>query len=124
MPAAHEPVPQVERTDGDPRTRQFGWSDLGNLWVKEELRRKGIGTWLLGTVADWLRLGGIQRLLTYTRPDDEDELGFATHHGFKELVRTERGWVRKPTGRPGCELTRSHFVEEFRHCHEPETIRA
>ena len=89
------------RTDGDPRTRQFGWSDLGNFWVKEELRRKGIGTWLLGTVADWLRLGGIQRLLTYSRPEDEDELGFDAHHGFKQLVRTERGWVRETSSDVG-----------------------
>jgi GNAT superfamily N-acetyltransferase len=82
-------------TDGDPRTRQFGWSDIGNLWVTEELRRQGIGTWLLAAGADWLRLGGIQRLLTYARPEQEDEFGFAARHGFHELVRTERGWVRE-----------------------------
>ncbi len=85
------------RNDGDPRTRQFGWSDIANLWVKEDLRRKRIGSWLLGTAADWLRLGGIQRLLTYAWPEQQDQLAFAAHHGFLELVRTERGWVREQT---------------------------
>jgi GNAT superfamily N-acetyltransferase len=93
----NEVVGHVEvelRDDGDPRTRQFGWSDIGNLWVNEELRRQRIGSWLLGAAADWLRLGGIQRLITYAWPEQRDQLGFAAHHGFQELVRTERGWVR------------------------------
>jgi GNAT superfamily N-acetyltransferase len=83
------------RADGDPRARQFGWSDIGNLWVKPEFRRQGIGTWLLGATADWLRLGGIQRLLTYAWPEQQEELAFVNRHGFRELVRTERGWVRE-----------------------------
>ena len=94
------------RTDGDPRARQFGWSDIGNLWVRDDLRRRGIGTWLLGVAADWLRLGGIQRLLAYIRPEEHDELGFLAHQGFRELVRTERGWIRESVAqdllRPGA----------------------
>lgn len=82
------------RADGDQRTRQFGWSDIGNLWVKDELRRRGIGTYLLGAASDWLRLGGIQRLIAYARPAEEDELAFLRGHAFRELVRTERGWAR------------------------------
>jgi GNAT superfamily N-acetyltransferase len=83
------------RADGDPRARQFGWSDIGNLWVKEELRRRGIGTWLLANAADWLRLGGINRVVTYARPEKTDEIGFALANGFRELVRTERSWIRQ-----------------------------
>ena len=45
------------------RSRQFGWADVGNLWVAEKHRRRGIASWLLGIAADWLRLGGIERLL-------------------------------------------------------------
>ena len=83
------------RSVSDIRSRQFGWADIGNLWVAEEHRRRGIGTWLLGIAADWLRLGGIERLLTYNWPSETEELAFVTHHGFRELVRTERGWTRQ-----------------------------
>jgi GNAT superfamily N-acetyltransferase len=79
----------------DLRSRQFGWADIGNLWVAAEHRRRGIGTWLLGIAADWLRLGGIERLLAYAWPSQEDELAFLTQHRFRELVRTERGWIRR-----------------------------
>jgi GNAT superfamily N-acetyltransferase len=93
-----EVVGEIEvelRSQGDLRDRRFGWSDIGTLQVNEELRRHGIGSWLLGAAADWLRLGGVQRLLTYAWPEEEASLGFAAHHGFRELVRTERGWVRE-----------------------------
>ena len=83
------------RSVGDIRTRQFGWADIGNLWVSEEHRRSGIASWLLGIAADWLRLGGIQRLLAYAWPEHKAELAFLTRHGFGELVRTERGWIRE-----------------------------
>jgi len=85
------------RGESDPRSRQFGWSDIGNLWVREDLRRRRIGTWLLGVAAGWLRLGGINRLLTYAWPNELDAIGFATANGFHELVRTERGWARDAT---------------------------
>jgi len=50
--------------------------------------------WLLAQAADWLRLGGSTRLVTYAWPEEADKLAFATAHGFRELVRTERGWLR------------------------------
>jgi GNAT superfamily N-acetyltransferase len=74
---------------------QLGWADIGNLWIAEEHRRRGIATWLLGIAADWLRLGGIDRLLTYTWPSEVEELAFVEQLGFRELVRTERGWTRQ-----------------------------
>ena len=83
------------RSPSDIRSRQFGWADIANLCTHEEHRRQGIATWLLGIAAEWLRLGGIERLLTYAWPNQADELAFAAHHGFRELARTERGWVRK-----------------------------
>jgi GNAT superfamily N-acetyltransferase len=85
---------EVELRTSDVRARQFGWADIGNLWVAEPHRRRGIATWLLGVAADWLRLGGVERLLTYAWPSEVEELAFVAHHGFRELVRTERGWTR------------------------------
>jgi GNAT superfamily N-acetyltransferase len=87
------------QTDGDQRTRQFGWSDVGNLWVNEDRRRLGIGTFLLAAAADWLRLGGVHRLVAYASPTDGDELAFLRTGGFCELFRTERGWVRATPNR-------------------------
>jgi GNAT superfamily N-acetyltransferase len=94
---AGETVGYIEveiRSDADPRARQFGWSDIGNLWIRDDLCRQGIGTWLLAGAADWLRLGGIERLLAYAWPEEEAELAFLSRHGFEELVRSERGWER------------------------------
>jgi GNAT superfamily N-acetyltransferase len=87
---------EVELRASDVRSRQFGWADIGNLWVAEAHRRRGIATCLLVIAADWLRLGGVERLLTYAWPSETDELAFIAHHGFRELVRTERGWTRRP----------------------------
>jgi GNAT superfamily N-acetyltransferase len=73
-----------------------GWADIGNLFVREQDRRKGVATWLLGHAAEWLRLGEVSRLVTYATPDEKDELAFDASVGFRELVRTERGWRRTP----------------------------
>jgi GNAT superfamily N-acetyltransferase len=86
---------ESDLTAGGTRSRLAGWSDIGNLNVAEEHRRKGIATWLLGCAADWLRLGGIRRLVAYAWPEAEDELAFLARVGFRELTRTERGWQRR-----------------------------
>ena len=84
----------VDRTAGGTRSRFAGWSEVGNLWVEEAHRRRGIGTWLLAHAADWLRLGGMERLVDYAWPEQDDLLGFLAANGFRELTRTERGWRR------------------------------
>lgn len=85
---------EVENRLGDSGllVRQDGWADIGNLWVGEHHRRQGIGTWLLGQAAEWLRLGHADRLLDYAQPGQEDYLGFLRHAGFGELTRTTRSW--------------------------------
>jgi GNAT superfamily N-acetyltransferase len=74
--------------------RQAGWADVGNLWVDEPLRRRGVGTWLLGEAAAWLRLGHVDRLLDYCDEDDRDYAAFLESTGFQRLTRTTREWVR------------------------------
>lgn len=74
-----------------------GLADIGNLFVEDGHRRRAIGTWLVGHAADWLRLGGLSRLLAYAFPDDDDQLRFLASVGFSEIVRTRRGW-RLSTG--------------------------
>ncbi|MGH8930090.1 MAG: GNAT family N-acetyltransferase [Egibacteraceae bacterium] len=76
--------------------RHDGWADVGNLFVVESHRRRGIASWLLGQAADWLRLGHVDRLLDYSTPEQEGYIAFLQHAGFHELTRTTRGWARDP----------------------------
>ncbi|MBA3430135.1 MAG: N-acetyltransferase, partial [Actinobacteria bacterium] len=46
---------ETDMTEGGTRSRLSGWGDVGNLHTIESFRRKGVGTWLVGTAADWLR---------------------------------------------------------------------
>jgi GNAT superfamily N-acetyltransferase len=90
--------------DGERATRHGGWADIGNLWVAQEHRRRGIATWLLGRTAEWLRLAHVDRLLAYTwlagrdatGQDYDEERAFLQAAPFTELTRTMRGWVRSP----------------------------
>ena len=94
---------EVETFDeGERLTRTAGWADVGNLQVSEPYRRRGVGSWLLGQAADWLRLARVDRLLDYawlegTDPGGvsyEDYRAFLPAVGFRELTRTRRGWTR------------------------------
>ena len=48
-----------------------GWADVANLWVRESNRRTGIATWLLGQVAEWLRMSGARQLVAYALEGEE-----------------------------------------------------
>jgi GNAT superfamily N-acetyltransferase len=69
---------------------------VGNLEVNAAHRRRGVGTWLMGQAAEWLRLGRIDRLLGYAMSEGEDGLTFLHRVGFRELTRTRRDWVHQP----------------------------
>jgi GNAT superfamily N-acetyltransferase len=88
---------------GERMSRHGGWADVGNLHVASPHRRRGVGSWLLGQAADWLRLAGANRLLNYAWLEGTDPGGlnyddyraFLSAVGFRELTRTERGWTRE-----------------------------
>ena len=84
----------TDLTSGGTLSRLAGWGELDTLWIDEAHRRRGIGTWLLGHAADWLRLGHADHFIAYCLPEQTDELAFLTRLGFRELVRTECHWVR------------------------------
>ena len=89
---------QGDLTGGGALSRLAGWADVWELHVDEDLRRCGIGTWLVGHGADWLRLARSDRLLDYVILGEGDaHLAFATALGFRELTRTRRGWERQPS---------------------------
>ncbi|SEF57425.1 Acetyltransferase (GNAT) family protein [Thermomonospora echinospora] len=72
-------------------SRWGGWADVGDLWVAERHRRRGVGTWLMGQAAAWLRLAGVTRLLDYAEAGQDEYAAFLHRAGFIELTRTERG---------------------------------
>ena len=83
--------------------RRGGWADLGNLHVAPGYRRRGVATWLLRQVGEWLRLAQVERLLGYAYAEGRDQAGqdygdyraFLAASGFLELTRTRRGWTRE-----------------------------
>lgn len=70
-------------------------ADIGNLDVVDAYRRRGVGSWLVAHAAEWLRLGDATRLLAYTEPGDDAAAAFLRAVGFRDLVRTARGWTRQ-----------------------------
>jgi len=102
---------EVEPIDaGERLSRHGGWANVGNLRVVAEYRRRRVGTWLVGQAADWLRLANIDRLLDYamlegTDPgglSDDEYRAFLPMVGFRELTRTQRGWVRDARSHVGA----------------------
>lgn len=76
-----------------------GWADECNHWVKEDIRGRGVGTWLFRHGCAWLRLGGTRRLLAYAIEDEnlpKIERYYA-RHGLVRINRTRRGWKRAPS---------------------------
>ena len=75
-----------------------GWADECNHWVREDLRGRGIGTWLVAHAAEWLRLGGTTRLLAYGIEGQETDslTPYYARYGLRPVNRTVRGWVRDP----------------------------
>jgi GNAT superfamily N-acetyltransferase len=86
---------QADLTAGGSLSRLAGWADAWELHVEEPLRRRGIGTWLVGHAADWLRLARVERLVDYGIAGEGDaHLAFLGRLGWRELTRTRRGWER------------------------------
>ena len=89
--------------EGERLSRHGGWADVGNLHVAPPYQRQGVGTWLLGQAAGWLRLAEVSRLLDYAWLEGTDPGGqnndayraFLAAAGFRELTRTARGWTKE-----------------------------
>jgi GNAT superfamily N-acetyltransferase len=107
---AEEVIGYIEvelRDEGERVARRGGWADIGNLWVAEKHRRRGVASWLLGRAAEWLRLAHVDRLLAYTYLEGRDPTGqgydedraFLRASPFIEVTRTMRGWTRDPGAR-------------------------
>jgi GNAT superfamily N-acetyltransferase len=76
--------------------RAAGLADIGNLHIDPARHGTGLEHWLLARAADWLRLCGVDRLVAYEPAADSASLALLTGAGFRELTRTDRGWVQRP----------------------------
>ena len=85
-----------DQTRGASNLSLAGWADECNHWVRDDLRRRGIGTWLVAHGAEWLRLGGVHRLVVYLIENDllDDGLRYYHRFGLRPVSRTRRGWRR------------------------------
>lgn len=78
-----------------------GWADVGNLHVAESMRRQGVGSALLATAAQWLRLARADRLLAYAELDESDLASFLKRSGFQSVTTNRRAWVQTAPVQPG-----------------------
>ena len=85
----------TELARGSALSRYAGWADVGNFEVADAHRADEIRRWLIATAADWLRLGRIDRLLAYADETEEELATFLREIGFREITRTQRGWIRR-----------------------------
>lgn len=90
----------TDLTHGGTLSRLVGWGELDSLYVADAYRRRGVATWLIGHAADWLRLGHADRLIAYCEPAQAGIFEFANAAGWRELLRTDRGWFREASVRP------------------------
>ena len=85
-------------TRGGTNLGAVGWADVCNHRVREDMRRQGIGSWLVRSAVEWLRLGGASRLLAYASEDEHlaDTMRYAARFGLHPVNRTTRGFDRTP----------------------------
>lgn len=84
---------QEDLTRGGTVSRLVRWAALRERFVEPDLRRCGVGTWLVRHAGAWLRLGGADRILVPLGPP-EDPPQFYERFGWHEIGRTRRGWER------------------------------
>jgi hypothetical protein len=75
-------------------TSTLSWTDVGNLSVTAPEMLGEVMPALLSTAADWLLLGGVDRLIDYYADDVDppEYLAILEECGFTRLSTNERGW--------------------------------
>jgi hypothetical protein len=75
-------------------TSSLSWTDVGNLSVTDPEMLGVVMPALLSAAADWLLLGGVDRLVDYYAEDEDppEYLTILEECGFTRLSTNERGW--------------------------------
>jgi GNAT superfamily N-acetyltransferase len=86
----------ADLTGGGAVPAMRGWGELGELYVLEGWRSRGVGAWLVRHAAAWLRLGGCDRVvLSVAAADEAAGAGrFYQRQGWDALARFRKGWRR------------------------------
>jgi GNAT superfamily N-acetyltransferase len=100
-----ECVPDLTRGGALPALN--GWAELAELEVREGWRRRGIGEWLVGHAASWLRSARCDRVvLSVAAVDEAAGAGrFYRRFGWCTLAREIRSWKHQDSP---CRLQESN----------------
>ena len=60
--------------------------------MAEHVRGRGIGTWLVQHLVEWLRLGGTTRFLVALAGEDVALEPWFARFGWRRIGRIRRGW--------------------------------
>ena len=71
-----------------------GWALLQEIQVDQAWRNRGIGSWLIGHAAAWLRLGGCDRIILSTERDNDGARRLYERLGWQVLATEQIGWRR------------------------------
>jgi GNAT superfamily N-acetyltransferase len=84
----------ADLTQGGALPALRGWAELGEIEVAEEWRHRGVGTWLIGHAATWLRLGGCERAVFSVAAENEAAGAGRLYQrlGWNVLARHQIGW--------------------------------
>ncbi|AQA22785.1 hypothetical protein BTZ20_0272 [Rhodococcus sp. MTM3W5.2] len=82
-------------TSGGTLLRLAGWAEVADLLLPPGPRGKACAP---GTVADWLRMGGVENLFIALARGDVEEAEYLEGLGWRQLATVRRGWER--TTRP------------------------
>jgi len=93
---------QDDHTRGGTLARLDGWADLAELHVDPEFRGRGVGTWLMGHLVGWLRLGGTLRFLAAIGQDEFHLEAWFARFGWCRIGESRRGWERPASGATGA----------------------
>lgn len=87
----------VDLSEGNARPALRNWAELAGMYVDEEWRNLGIGTWLVQHAVEWMRLGGCDRVVLSVLPDDEERGAgrFYQRFGWQPFTRVCRSWRMK-----------------------------
>jgi hypothetical protein len=75
-------------------TSRLSWTDVSNLTIAEPERTGEVMPALLSAAAEWLLVGGVNRLIDYYADDVDppEYLAILEECGFMRLSTNERGW--------------------------------
>lgn len=86
----------VDLSSGGEIPALTAWVEVADLWVQDDWRNRGIGSWLVKSASAWLRLGEYGRAILAVSPEQERSgaTRFYEHLGWRVLTRLRRGHAR------------------------------